>query len=144
MTNGKARAPLFTVRRLVISLILAAAVGGTILAFSLAEPEPETRLTNPAVRTVYPDPGDQLARQTTVFVELQPGYAARALIIQDKAIGGDDLEVIQGLNRYSYTPGPGKLVEQFAPGRTCPTVEFVDTSTPNAPLQQFSWCFSLG
>lgn len=143
MTNGKARAPLFTPRRIVISLILAAAVGGTILAFSLAEPEPETRPTHPAVRTVYPDQGDQLARQTTVFVELNPGYSARALTIQGRSIGVDDLDVIIGLNRYSYTPGEGKLVQQFDEGYTQATVEFVDTSTPNAPLQQFTWSFSL-
>lgn len=138
------RRPFFTVPRLVMSVLLAAALVAMVYAFTLHEETPPVRYTHTAIRTVYPAPGHLLNRQTTVFVELQPGYTVRALTIQGRSIGGDDLEVITGLNRYSYTPGPGKLVEQFDEGRTCAVAEFSDSNAPGAPLQTYEWCFSLG
>jgi hypothetical protein len=136
-------APAFTRRRVVVSVLLAAAAVGTVYAFTLhEEPEP-LRFANPAVRTVYPKPGERVLRQTTVFVELAAGHDVRDIVIQGTAVQRRDLEVIPGLNRFGYTPGEGKVIEELEPERTCPTVEFVDTSVADSPLQSFSWCFSL-
>ena len=139
-----ARRPFFTVQRLVLSVLLAAAVVGMVFAFSLHEETPPVVYTHSAIRTVYPQPGDLLNRQTTVFVELEVGYTVRALTINGRSIGADDLDVIEGLNRYSYTPGEGKLIEQFDEGRTCALAEFSDSNAPGAGLQTYEWCFSLG
>ena len=132
----------FTPRRIVVSILLALAAGGVVLAFTLGEEPEEVRYTHPAVRTVYPAPGDGVARQTTVFVELATGYDIKALVIDGTAIQRGDLEVITGLNRFAYTPGEGKVIETFPPGRTCPTAEFVNVTDAAAALQRFSWCFS--
>lgn len=124
-----------------VSVLLALAAVGTVYAFTLhEEPEP-VRYTHSAVRTVYPAPGDAVQQQTTVFIELASGYDIKALVIQGTAIQRDDLEVITGLNRFAYTPGEGKVIEEFEPVRTCPTAEFVDVTDPTATLQRFDWCF---
>ena len=136
-----ARSP-FTTRRLVISVLLAAAAVAMVYAFTLGEDEKPVRFANPAVRNVYPAPGDGVARQTTVFVELATGYDLKALVLQGTAIQKGDLEVITGLNRFAYTPGEGKVIEKFEPGRTCATAEFVELSDTTGALQRFSWCFS--
>ena len=139
-----ARRPFLSVRRLVLSILLASALVGLVYAFTLHEETPPVVYTNSAIRAVYPDPGALLNRQTTVFVELQPGYAVRALTVNGRSIGTDDLDVITGLNRYSYTPGEGKLIEQFDEGRNCALAEFTDTASPGGALQTYEWCFSLG
>lgn len=137
MTAPEAR-PLFTRQRVVVSVLLAVAVVGVVYAFTLHEETEPVRYTHTAVRTAYPEPGDQLPRQTTVFVELQTGYDVKDIVIQGVAVQRDDLEIITGLNRFGYTPGEGKVIEQFQAERTCPTVEFVDPAVP-----EFSWCFYL-
>lgn len=142
MTSTSPRGPLFTVRRVVMSLLLAAAVGGMIVAFTMhEEPEPVV-YTNAAVRAVEPKPGEQATQRSTVFIELQPGYSLRTLRFDGGTqVGVKEMEVITGLNRFGYTPGEGKQIERLDAGRRCAEVEFADETTAGAPLQTFSWCF---
>ena len=137
------RRPLFTTRRVVSSLLLAAAAGGVIAAFTMHEEPKPVVYTNAAVRAVSPKPGEGTTQDATVFIELRPGYALRTIKFGEggEQIGVQDLDVITGLNRYSFTPGEGKQLERLAAGRTCAEVEFTETTTPDAPLQTFSWCF---
>jgi hypothetical protein len=135
--------PLFTVQRLVISVLLAAALVTLVVAFTLHEEVEPVRLTHEAVTDVSPEPGDTLSlRQTEVVVQLKVGWVLDALQIQNRAVGGDDLAHVTGLNRWSFTPGEGKSIERFDPGRTCALAEFHATATPD-DRQTFSWCFAL-
>ena len=134
---------MFTRRRIVVSVLLAMAAVGTVYAFTLHEETKPVRYTHAAVKVVSPSPGTQAPRQTTIFVELAVGYDVKDIVLQGTAVQRDDLEVITGLNRFGYTPGEGKVIEKLQPERTCPTVEFVDMSKADAPLEKFSWCFSL-
>ena len=132
---------MFNVRRLVVSLLLAASVVGVVWAFTMHEETEPIRLTHAAVRVASPAPGEQaVPRQSTVFVELDADYALDALQLQGQAVGGDDLQHIAGLNRWSFTPGEDKSIEKLPGGRTCATVEFHHASTPAEP-ETFSWCF---
>lgn len=133
---------MFTPRRIVISLLLAASVVGIVVAFTMHEETEPLRLTHEAVEVVSPEPGEQVLRQTTVFVELKADYTLDALQIDGRAVGGDDLEHIEGLNRWSFTPGDGKSIEEHDEGRNCATAEFHRVGTTDAP-QTFTWCFSL-
>lgn len=130
-----------TRRRIVVTMIVAVALGAIVFAFSLHEEEKPLVYTHEAVRIVHPKPGDQVLRQTTIFVELKSGYDVRDIVIQGTAVQRDDLEVIPGLNRFGYTPGKGKVIEELEALRTCPKVEFVNTAVPGAALESFEWCF---
>lgn len=135
-------ARLFTVRRVVISVLLAGAVGALITAFTMHE-EPKVPIyTNAAVRAVSPAQSEHATQRSTVFIELQPSYSLRTLQFDHgDQIAVQDLDVITGLNRYAYTPGEGKQIARLEAGRRCATVEFSDATQADAPLQTFSWCF---
>lgn len=142
MSPEPTRAPLFTVRRVVISLVLAAAVGGVIAAFSMHQDPAPVVYTNPFVRAVSPKPEEHATQRSTVFIELEPGYALRTLRFdQGTQVGVDEMDVISGLNRYGFTPGEGKQIARLQAGRTCAEVEFAELARPGDDLQVFSWCF---
>lgn len=127
-----------------MSLLLALAAGGIIAAFSMHEEPRPVVYTNSAVKAVSPKPGEGATQDSTVFIELQPGYALRTLRFDNgEQMAAEDLDVIVGLNRYSFTPGEGKQVERLDAGRTCAEVEFSETAQPGNPLQTFSWCFDV-
>lgn len=138
------KAPLFTPRRVVMSLLLALAAGGMIVAFTMHEEPRPVVYTNAAVKAVSPKPGEGATQDATVFIELQPGYALRTLRFDSgEQMAAEDLDVIVGLNRYSFTPGKGKQVQRLDAGHTCAEVEFNRTAVPDDPLQTFSWCFDV-
>ena len=140
--SSRPRRPFFSLQRLVISVLLAGAIVTLVVAFTLHEDTEPIRLTHEAVRTVSPKPGETVLRQTEVFAELETGYTLDALRIDGQAVGGDDLEHIAGLNRWSFTPGEGKAITRFDPGRTCATAEFHADAAADNP-QTFTWCFAL-
>lgn len=140
---GGSRPPLVTTRRLAISLVLAVAVAALVAAFAMHQETEPVRLTNTAVRVVSPAPGERVPRQTTVFVELVVGYELDALQVNGRAVGPADMEILTGLNRFGYTPGEGKPIEEFDPDRNCATAEFHRAGEPVEPGDEYTWCFSL-
>jgi DUF971 family protein len=128
-------------RRLVITLLLALSVGGIVWAFTMHEETEPVRITHAAVKVVSPEAGEQtVPRQSTVFIELEPDYALDALQLQGQAVGGDDLQHLAGLNRWSFTPGEGKTIEKLPGGRTCAVAEFHRISGEGS-ADRYSWCF---
>jgi len=127
-----------------MSVLLALAAVGIVAAFSMHEEPRPVVYTNSAVKAVSPKPGEGTTQDATVFIELQPGFALRTLRFDNsEQIAAEDLDVIAGLNRYSFTPGEGKQIVRLDAGRTCAEVEFADTVAPTASLQTFSWCFDV-
>ena len=135
-------ARLFTVRRVVSSLLLSVAFVGMIAAFMMHDDSPNPRLRPRAVRAVSPDPGSLQLRQIEIFAELDPLYRA-TLSVNGTEIPNDQLDVIEGLNRYSFTPSEGKEIDELPPGRTCAVVTFDQAANPGADPGSFRWCFNV-
>lgn len=133
---------IFSVRRVVSSVLLAVAFGGLIVAFTMHDDKPNPRLRPRAVRTVSPEPDSLQLRQTEIYVELDPTYTG-TLAVNGTPIPDDQLDVIEGLNRYSYTPGEGKEIDELAPGRTCAAVTFDLAVTPGGDPGTYRWCFNV-
>jgi hypothetical protein len=133
---------LFTARRVISSVLLAVAFAGLYSAFLLHDDAPNPRLRPPAVRTVSPEPGSLQLRQTEIFVELQPTYQG-TLSVNGTTIPDDQLDVIDGLNRYSFTPGPDRELENLPPGRTCAEVTYVLVTGPDGEPGRYRWCFNV-
>jgi DUF971 family protein len=130
-----------TLRRVVITLLLAVAIGGLVFAFTMHEETEPLRVTHAGVRVVSPANGEQsVPRQSTVFVELEADYTLDALQLQGQAVGGEDLEHIAGLNRWSFSPGEGKTIERLPGGRTCAVAEFHRAGAA-AASDRYAWCF---
>ena len=145
--NGGMTAParatrLFTARRVVSSVLLAVAFAGLYMAFILHDDSPNPRLRPTAVRTVSPDPGTLQLRQTEIFAELEPAFRG-TLTVNGTPIPDDQLQVIEGLNRISFTPGEGRELDKLPPGRTCAVVRFEPIADPGAEPGSYRWCFNV-
>lgn len=136
---------IITVRRLVMSVLLAVAVGALVFSASVHHDIRPGTTYPAAIDTVFPAPGTpSVERQTTVFAELRSGYDG-ALEIDDHKIPDDQLEKLStGNTRLAYTPGPGKELSAFRPDRNCATVTYWQTGQPPETGDSFSWCFNLG
>ncbi len=138
---------LVTRRRVVISVLLAACAVGLWYGASIGRPDnkPPT-YTDPAIRSVTPQPGEAAPRQARIGATLLSPYTLATQTTDGMSINGqgipqDQLEIISGLNQYFFTPGPGKEVSSLPPGRNCVTLVIkraTDTSDPGHP---YSWCF---
>ncbi|MGH9165363.1 MAG: hypothetical protein ACRDZW_07630 [Acidimicrobiales bacterium] len=141
MATPPARKPLFSLPRIIMSVLLAASFAGMYVAFTMHDDTPNPRLRPQAVRSVSPEPSSLQLRQTEIFAELDAAYTA-TLKVNDLVIPDDQLDVIEGLNRYSFTPGPGKEIDRLPPGRTCAVVDFQRLASSEPPAS-FRWCFDV-
>ena len=142
MVAPTSRRPLFTLSRVVMSVLLAVAFAGMYVAFTEHDDSPNPRLRPAAIRTVSPEPDSLQLRQTEIFAELDPVFTA-TMTVNGTPIPDDQLQVIEGLNRYSYTPGQGKEIEELPPGRTCATVEYQRRGDLGSLPTTYRWCFDV-
>ena len=142
MTALRRAERLLTRRRVVSSLLLAVAFAGIYTAFVMHDDTPNPKLRPAAVTAVSPEPASLQLRQTEIFVELATTYRG-ALSVNGIPIPDDQLDVIDGLNRYSYTPGAGKEIDELPPGRTCAEVSFRQVTNESAEPGVYRWCFNV-
>jgi hypothetical protein len=136
------RRRLVTLRRVVMSVLLAVATIGMYVVSTMHDDSPTGGARSRTVKSVSPKPGTIQPRQTEIFAELDPSYRGQ-LAINGTTIPDDQLAVIQGLNRIAYTPGEGREVERLPAGLNCAVVRF--QPVPGAPGQagSYRWCFSV-
>ncbi len=131
-----------TLRRAVFAALLAVAGGSLYLATTLHDDSLTAGVRSGVVRSVSPRPGSIQLRQTEVQVELDSTYAAE-LAINGTAIPDDQLAVIPGLNRISYTPGIGREIEVLPAGSNCAVVRFRPLAGTSGQPGSYRWCFSV-
>jgi hypothetical protein len=123
-----------------VSAILAVALVLLVMAFATKGEEPTTVRRAGLVR-VFPVSGTVALRQEAIGAELEFGYEGR-IRIDRIDIPDDQLDVIQGINRVSFTPGEGKEISTLDEGRHCVSVFFWPTSSGDASPSQHTWCFT--
>lgn len=129
------------VRRLVMTLIAAAAVGGIVFAFS--GPTGQDVRPKPAgIESVFPEGGDMELRQVTIVADLAPGYTGY-LAIDGKEVPEDEIQFVPALNTVTLKPLPGSDFEVFQPGSHCATVFYRQIGQPRANSSAYRWCFRL-
>jgi len=142
------RPPLITTRRIIISILLAACAAGLIYGASIGKPADKPLVySDPAVKTLAPQPGDLALRQTAIVATLASPYTLAQATTDGMSINGqgipqDQIDVNQILNAYSFTPGPGKDVTSLPPGRNCVQLLIKRAADPNDAGHNFSWCFT--
>lgn len=139
--SARTRPRLVTVPRVVMSLLLALAGGAIYLSTTLVDESPP-RLRPTAVKAVSPEPGSNQLHQTEIFAELTTSYRGR-LAVNGKPIPDDQLQVIQGLNRISFTPGKGREIEALPAGANCAVVSFDPVPGATGEPGSFRWCFNV-
>ena len=137
-----ARQPIFTLRRLVISVLVALAIGGVIYSFSEGESEPPI-VTVPGVEAVSPRPDALALRQDRVIADLQSGFDG-VLQIDGVEIPDDQLQRTIELGIVSFAPGPEKEFERLAPGRHRARVVFWPASEGRGDASRtYEWFFNV-
>ena len=138
---------MITRRRLVISFILAGAVAVLVFGFTLVRPTDQAVLyTDPAVRVLYPKPGDLVLRETRVGATLSQADTlaygtTNGMAINKIGVPQDQLDVIAGLNQYFFYPGAGKEITELPVGRVCVDLRIRRVVDLNDAGRPFSWCF---
>ncbi len=122
--------------------LLAVAGASLYVAGTLHDDSPTAGARSRVVKTVSPRPGSIQPRQTEILVELDTGYQGE-LSVNGSSIPDDQVSVIQGLNRITFTPRPGQEVEALPAGVNCVVVRF--RPLPASPGQpgSYRWCFSV-
>lgn len=151
---ARSRRGLFSLRRLVLSLLLLGAAGGMYLAFTESVDQEPEQLTvrDAAVEQVFPPPGDLELRQTRIGVDLVDGYRG-VLQIDGVEIPEDQYEAASGtgnvavatagLNQVVFVPGAGKEIERLSPGRHCVTAVFWPQQSSRDAARRLPWCFEV-
>ena len=127
-------------RRVVISLIVAAALFGLALGFSGAQ-KPE-ELIQPGVSKIYPTPGDLDLRQVKIGAILQPGYEG-ALTLDGAVIPESDLYREPSLFQIELRPEEGSIFADLKPGKHCASIVFWLASQGRQAAASQQWCFNL-
>ena len=134
---------MFTVRRLVITLLLAVAAVLLGLGFSMSGDETDTvGVTDVAVEALIPPPGDLELRQSEIGVDLVPGYTG-VLVVDGREIPEDQLRRIDALNQVFYTPGPETETGPLTPGRHRVTAIFWPANRTREAARRVSWEFNV-
>ena len=131
-----------TLRRVVLAVLLAVAGGSLYLAGTLHDDSLTAGARSRVVRSVSPSPGSIQLRQTEIQAELDSTYTGE-LTINGTPIPDDQLAVIQGLYRISFTPGVGREIEALPAGDNCAVVRFRPVAGTNGQPGSYRWCFSV-
>ena len=128
-------------RRIIMTLIAAVAVGGIVFAFSGPTQTDDDNLP-PAVEAVFPVSGNLELRQAAIYADLAPGYTGY-LAIDGNEVPEDDVQFVDALNSLTLKPGPGSDFAVLEPGSHCATVFYRQIGQPRANSASFRWCFRL-
>ena len=85
---------------------------------------------------VIPSPGDEVLQQQRVAVVLDTRYRLSSLVIypSEQSTGGVDVTAevdhIEGLNRFEFVSGDGRLIEALSPDTNCAVARFVLIARP--------------
>jgi hypothetical protein len=143
---------MITTRRVVLSVILAAAFAVMVYGFTQVRPtNTPVVFKNSKVVTVYPAVNSTgVFRQSKVAVTLAPGYTLAYQNSEGMSIGvsgagvgipQDELDIFPGQNEFTFSPGAGKTLTELPAGRVCVGLLIVPTSNLADPGTSFSWCF---
>ncbi|MDQ6727158.1 MAG: hypothetical protein M3066_13475 [Actinomycetota bacterium] len=128
-------------RRLIMTLIAAAAVGGIVFAFS--GPSGDDSQKKPVgVEAVSPEGGDLDLRQATIVADLAPGYTGY-LSIDGNEVPEDDVQFVDALNTLTLKPQPGSDFGTIQAGNHCVTVFYRRIGDPRESSASYRWCFRL-
>ncbi|MCY4663953.1 MAG: hypothetical protein OXC00_04735 [Acidimicrobiaceae bacterium] len=126
----------------ILGLVVAALVGS-------GDDDADSAVTaSPAVNRVIPSPGDEVLQQQRVGVVLDARYRLSSLVVyqSEQLTGGGDVTAevnhIEGLNRFEFVPGEGRLIEALSPDTNCVVATFVLIARPEE-ADTVRWCFEV-
>lgn len=130
-------------RRVLLGLAALAGAVAILLALLLADTDNNdvTVTGNAAVDELIPPRSAEVLAQETVGIDLAPGYNAR-LTINGVEIPTDQLRHLPNLNRFTFRPDQGKVIERLQAEQNCALVTYWRKEVGPAEADTISWCFT--
>lgn len=123
-------------------LALAGALALLVVAVIVMYPSGDPTALPPPLESVYPLPGDVLAAQAEVVIELPAGYVA-TLVVDGRPVPPDEVVAVPATGTFRWRPGPGGALDHWDPGEHTVEVSW------DRPLGQvpdpgaFAWTFRV-
>lgn len=131
-------------RRLAFPAVIIVGLGFFVLAGTAGRTSSGGADLGGGLEAVVPvDRAEAQTRQLTIVADLAPGYTG-ILKVNDITIPNNQLEPDDGLNKLTFRPGEGKVIEQLRPRQNCAEVTYwrIDqgSASAGAPAR---WCFNV-
>lgn len=120
-----------------LGLALLAVVGAT---WALSADGDRRRLPA-ALELVAPAPHSTVLRQTSIVVDMLPGYSVE-LRVDGFAVPASEITGSPSLGRYEWEPGAGKTLEAWTPGSHHVEVTW-NTASGLPDIGDFAWEFRI-
>ena len=155
-TNGRGpeqpRPPRSSLRiRVSIAALLLFGILGFVVAALVGSGDDDSdraATASPAVDRVIPNPGDEVLQQQQVGVVLDARYRLSSLVVFPSGQSSNGVDVtaevnhVEGLNRFEFDPGEGRLIEALSPDTNCAVATFVLIARPEE-ADTVRWCFEV-
>ena len=130
-------------RRVLLGAAALFGAGAVLLALLLADTDSaDVSVTgNAAVDELIPPRGAEVLSQETVGIDLALGYDAR-LAINGVDIPAEQMRHLPNLNRFTFRPDQGKVIERLRAEQNCVQVTYWRQEVGPADADTISWCFA--
>ncbi|MCY3576068.1 MAG: hypothetical protein OXH53_02025 [bacterium] len=130
-------------RRVLLGLAALMGAVAILLALLLADTDNNdvTVTGNAAVDELIPPRSAEVLSQETVGIDLAAGYEAR-LTINGVDIPPEQVRHLPNLNRYTFRPDQGKVIERLRAEQNCALVAYWRHEVGPAEADTISWCFT--
>jgi hypothetical protein len=117
-----------------------ALVAVAVAAWALSDDGEIDALPRP-VEHLSPAPDATVLRQSAIVVDMVTGYSIE-LVVDGVAIPRVEVTSSEALGRYEWEPGPGRVIDSWAPGRHDVSISW--TTLSGLPdLGSFTWSFRV-
>ena len=96
------------------------------------------------IEAVFPLPGDVVARQIGLEVDLPVGYRLLDLVVDGVPIAIEEVSVTEGTAQWFWRPGPGSVVEEWTAGDHTIFIRWDRTAGGNPDPGEYRWSFKVG
>ena len=120
-------------------LLLALTLAALVVLLVAVWPRGADPALPPPLQRVSPLPGDTVARQTAVELDLPAGYEVR-FHVDGRAVPNDEVSVVESTGRWRWQPGSGRSLEQWEGGEHTVRVEW-DRAVGRPDPGSFEWAF---
>ena len=93
------------------------------------------------LESVFPRPGDAVLGQTSIEVDLPPGYVVD-LVVDGLPVSPAEIDSVYTVGTFRWEPGAGRVVETWTPGTHTVEVSW-DRVTGRPDPGAFSWTFRV-
>ena len=106
--------------------------------------DPQEPVSSEIVEQLFPPRNSEALQQVQVGIDLGPGYTG-TLVVDGEEVPDDQLDERPELNQLFFSPGEGRVLEEWLPGRNCvrAIVWPMSEGRDGDSTRDVDWCFEV-